>query len=130
MVPPFAVPPRCQAVRLSTRYIQGRLFFVPLHGASMVRASALCAPHTTGTHARGSFVFDGSANGMHSARLERLTCRTAVKIVHRIIRKGFIAKDAFLASKLRFAQRISHVGGNPPRLTRDIVFTRAILVIG
>jgi len=67
---------------------------------------------------------------MHSARLQDLTCWAAIDIADCVVAKRFIAKDAFFASKLRFAQRIAHVGANPPRLTRHIVFTGAILVIG
>ena len=38
MMPPFAVAARASAVRLHTRYIQGRLFFMALHRTSMVGA--------------------------------------------------------------------------------------------
>src|SRR6476660_7053386 len=43
MMSPSAVQPCRKAVGLSTRYIQGRLFFVSLHSASMGRASTLRA---------------------------------------------------------------------------------------
>jgi hypothetical protein len=50
MVPPFAIAPRGAAMRLRTRYIQGRLFFMSLHSASMVGARALGPENTSATH--------------------------------------------------------------------------------
>jgi len=44
-----AIAPSGAAMCLRTRYIQGRLFFVPLHGAPMLRASALCTQGTSTT---------------------------------------------------------------------------------
>ena len=80
---------------------------MPLHGASMVRASALSTQNTDRTHSGGCLIFDRSANGMHSARLECLTSGTAIDVMQWSVSKSFIAKDRSLAPVLRFAQRVS-----------------------
>jgi len=59
---------------------------------------------------------------MHSTRLEDLISRTAVKIVHWIISKGFIVKDALIAPMVGFAGYISHVRGDATRLTGHLSF--------
>src|SRR5437763_62469 len=96
----------------------------------MVRASALSTQNTDRTHSGGCLIFDRSANGMHSARIECLTGGTAVDVMQWIVSKSFIAKDRSLAPVLRFTQRVSQVRRNPALLTGDEVFGRAILVIG
>jgi hypothetical protein len=85
---------------------------VPLHSAPMVRAGALSAQNTGRTHSGGCLIFDGSAKGMHAARLKDLTGGTAIKVVRWSVGKNFIAKNASLACMLGFAQRISHVRGD------------------
>jgi hypothetical protein len=68
---------------------------------------------------------------MDPAWFEELARRTAIDIHHRIIRKGFVAKDPFLTSCVRSVTGyFSHVRRHPTLLTADIVFARAILVIG
>ncbi len=103
---------------------------MPLHGASMVRASALSTQNIDRTHSGGCLIFDRSANGMHSTRLECLTVGTAIDVMQWSVSKSFIAKDRSLAPVLRFTQRVSQVRRNPALLTGDEVFGRAILVIG
>jgi hypothetical protein len=99
---------------------------VPLHGASMVRASALSTQNTDRTHSGGCLIFDRSANGMHSARLECLTGGTAIDVTQWSVSKSFIAKDRSLAPVLRFTQRISQVRRNPALLTGDAVHLRLL----
>src|SRR6266446_10150568 len=97
----------------------------------MVRASALSTQNTDRTHSGGCLIFDRSANGMHSARLECLTGGTAIDVLHRIVSKSFIAKDAFFASSVGCVARcFSHVRRDLARLTGHVVFVGAILVIG
>src|ERR1700720_782131 len=87
---------------------------MPLHGTPVNRASALRTQNTSATHLCAHFVFHGSANGMHSARLEGLTGRTAVDVAHGIINKGFISKDVSVAPVVRFAGGIARLPDNSP----------------
>src|SRR5438093_1964736 len=96
----------------------------------MRRASALSAQSASPAHSGGCLVFNGSANGMDSPWLERLTRRTAVKIVRCIIGKSLITKDPVVMSAVGFYPGISHVRGDPARLALHEVFSRSILVIG
>ena len=128
-MPPFAVATRACAVSLYTRYIQGRLFFMSLHRASMVGARALGAQNTSATHSGWGLVFDRASHRMHATRPEDLTSRTAVDVAHRIISKGFIAEDVLLAPILRLTQRLAHVGSDPARLTSHVILSRPILGI-
>src|SRR6266550_6778309 len=129
MMPPFAVATRACAVRLHTRYIQGCLFFMSLHSASMVGARALGPQNTSATHSGGGLVFDRASHRMHATRPEDLTSRTAVDVAHRIISKGFIAEDVLLASRPGFEKRVSHVRGDPALLTSHVILSRPILGI-
>ena len=130
MMSPSAVQPCRKAVGLSPRYIQGRLFFVSLHSASMGRASTLRAQHASRTHSGGSLVFDRSANRMHAARHKNLTSRTAVDVSYPIIGKSLITKDRVVMSAVGFYPGVSHVRGDPAHLALHEVFSRSILVIG
>src|SRR6266478_407530 len=129
MVSPFAVAACASAVRLHTRYIQGRLFSMSLHRASMVGARALGPQNTSATHSGWGLVFDCASHGMHATRPEDLTSRTAVDVAHRIISKSFIAEDVLLASRPSFEKRISHVGCDPALLTSHVILRRPILGI-
>src|SRR5882724_9972980 len=103
MMSSFAITPRRRAVSLGACYIQGHLFLVPLHGPSMVGASALRTQKTSGTHSGRSLVFNRAANGMHPPRLECLTRRTEVNVALCVVGKSFVAKDAPLARMVSFA---------------------------
>src|ERR1700720_2240060 len=129
MMPPFAVAARASAVRLHTRYIQGGLFFMSLHSASMVGARALGAQNTSAAHSGWGLVFDRASHRMHATWPKDLTSRTAVDVIHRIISKGFIAEDVLLASRAGFEKRISHVGCDPGLLTSHVILSRPILGI-
>src|SRR5207249_5525732 len=96
----------------------------------MVRASALSTQNTDRTHSGGCLIFDRSANGMHSARLECLTGGTTIDVVQWIVSKSFIAKDASPMCVLGLEERISHVCGYSTCLTLHVVFGGTILVIG
>src|SRR5436190_6462895 len=129
MMPPFAVATRACAVSLYTCYIQGRLFFISLHRASMVGARALGTQNTSATHSGWGLVFDRASHRMHATRPEDLTSRTAVDVAHRIISKGFIAEDVLLASRAGFEQRVSHVRSDSSFLTAYVILSRPILGI-
>src|SRR5438132_14321916 len=95
----------------------------------MTGARALGTQNTSSAYAGGGFIFERPANGMHSARPQYLASRTAVNVTHRVISKGFITKDALVASVVGFAGYIAHVRCDSTRLTSHVVLTRAILVI-
>src|SRR5260370_42542456 len=67
---------------------------------------------------------------MHAPWFEWLARPTAINVAHWVVGKSFVAKDGPLAPLLRFTERISHMRGNAKCLTRDVVFSRSILVIG
>jgi hypothetical protein len=58
---------------------------------------------------------------MHAARPKNLTSRTAVDVSHPIIGKSLITKDRVVMSAMGFYPSVSHVRGDPARLTGYVV---------
>src|SRR5947209_10366812 len=106
------------------------LFLVPFDGAPMLRARALRAQNATDTYSDGSPVFGHARQRIDPVWFKYLTGRTAIDVLHWIVNKGFLAKDALRAPGASGASGISHMRGDPALLTGHIVFIRAILVIG
>src|SRR5438552_16879760 len=96
----------------------------------MGRASALRAQHASRTHSGGSLVLDRSAKRMHAARPKNLASWTTVDVSHPIIGTNLITKDRVIMSAAGFYPGVSHVRGDPARLTVHEVSSRSILVIG
>jgi hypothetical protein len=67
---------------------------------------------------------------MHAPRFEILARWAKINVVRRIIGKGVIVKDSVVMSTVGFYPGISHVSGDTARLTRHIIFSSSVLVIG
>src|SRR5712692_2621109 len=112
MLPPFAIPPCSEAMRLHTRSIQEVLMLVSLDRAPKTGTGALAAQRASAADAFARYVFDRAPGGMQAARPQHLRGRAAISVARGIITKCALGEDLPLVMVVLPLGGVTHMGSD------------------
>ena len=103
----LAIAPCLVAVRLLSRDIQERLFFMSVQGPTEFGSGALGAQRTDGTDSGGRLILHRVAHRMDPPRPQPFARGTAISVAPRIVNKTVLSEDSVGLMMIRPFARIA-----------------------